>query len=221
MCETAMAVVQLDTDDHQPENGFVSPETTSPALLSRIDGCVLPFLGGFGKYQKQLIVLTWIPALFIGFSQFSDSFLLAQPNSTCVLPMRNGSNLTLSPSSLFNGQNNSRVSAPHLSPNGTRHNNYSADAHCRCTEWKYDTQMGLKENVVTKVRLAKQCGHYTQHQMLSLPGFMLDVICMRLQNSWIQCGVPGTAWAAVTTGRFMLLKQSCSSLGLTNRHHFC
>lgn len=162
MCETAMAVAQLETDDHQPENGFVSPETTSPALLSRIDGCVLPFLGGFGKYQKQLIVLTWIPALFIGFSQFSDSFLLAQPNNTCVLPMINSSNLTLSPSSLFNGQNNSGVRAPYLS-NGTRHNN-TDDAQCRCTQWKYEMQMGLRENVVTKVRLAV-CEDFIQHQL--------------------------------------------------------
>ncbi|XP_063075451.1 solute carrier family 22 member 23 [Engraulis encrasicolus] len=185
MCETAMAVVQLDTDDHQPENGFVSPETTSPALLSRIDGCVLPFLGGFGKYQKQLIVLTWIPALFIGFSQFSDSFLLAQPNSTCVLPMRNGSNLTLSPSSLFNGQNNSRVSAPHLSPNGTRHNNYSADAHCRCTEWKYDTQMGLKENVVTKWNLVcdnRQKVHIAKFSLLV--GSIFGYLVMGILADW-------------------------------------
>ncbi|XP_041958350.1 solute carrier family 22 member 23 [Alosa sapidissima] len=154
MCETAMAVAQLDTDDHQPENGFVSPETSSPALLSRIDGCVLPYLGGFGKYQKQLIVLTWIPALFIGFSQFSDSFLLAQPNNTCVLPTINSSNLTLSPSSLFNGQNNSGVRAPYVS-NGTRHNN-TDDAHCKCTQWRYEMQMGLRENVVTKWNLV--CG---------------------------------------------------------------
>ncbi|TSX17025.1 Solute carrier family 22 member 23 [Bagarius yarrelli] len=68
-----------------PENGFVTPEAPSPGLmLSRVDGCVLPFLGGFGRYQKQLVLLTWIPALFIGFSQFSDYFMLAQPNSTCV-----------------------------------------------------------------------------------------------------------------------------------------
>lgn len=154
MCEPAMAVVQLETDDHQPENGFVSPETTSPALLSRIDGCVLPFLGGFGNYQKQLIVLTWIPALFIGFSQFSDSFLLAQPNNTCIFPTINGSNLTLSPSPLFNGQNNSSVSAPYSSLNGTRRHNNTDDAHCMCTEWRYEMQMGLRENVVTKVRLA-------------------------------------------------------------------
>ncbi|KAG5286743.1 hypothetical protein AALO_G00018290 [Alosa alosa] len=154
MCETAMAVAQLDTDDHQPENGFVSPETSSPALLSRIDGCVLPYLGGFGKYQKQLIVLTWIPALFIGFSQFSDSFLLAQPNNTCVLPTINSSNLTLSPSSLFNGQNNSGVRAPYVS-NGTSHNN-TDDAHCKCTQWRYEMQMGLRENVVTKWNLV--CG---------------------------------------------------------------
>ncbi|KAL2097276.1 hypothetical protein ACEWY4_006483 [Coilia grayii] len=186
MCETAMAVAQLETDDHQPENGFVSPETTSPGLLSRIDGCVLPFLGGFGKYQKQLIVLTWIPALFIGFSQFSDSFLLAQPNSTCVLPTINSSNLTLSPSSLFNGQNNSRVSAPYLSPNGTRHNN-TDDAHCRqhCTQWKYDMHMGLQENVVTKWNLvcgSKRKVHIAKFSLLV--GSIFGYLVMGILADW-------------------------------------
>ncbi|KAG7275170.1 hypothetical protein CRUP_015824 [Coryphaenoides rupestris] len=91
---TTTTATQQQQQQQQPENGFVSPEatgtttTTTPptqGLLTRIDQCVLPFLGGFGRYQRQLIVLTWIPALFIGFSQYSDSFLLAQPNNTCCM----------------------------------------------------------------------------------------------------------------------------------------
>lgn len=152
MSETAMAVVQLDTEDHQSENGFVSPETESPGLLTRIDDCVLPFLGGFGKYQRQLIVLTWIPALFIGFSQYSDEFLLAQPNNTCVPQTANTTNFTIIPSSLFHGPNNSFPrTAAYVYYNGTHNNTARHLQHCMCKEWTFELQTGLMQNVVTKV----------------------------------------------------------------------
>ncbi|XP_035655693.1 solute carrier family 22 member 23-like [Oncorhynchus keta] len=151
MSETAMAVVQLETEDHQPENGFVSPETESPGLLTRIDDCVLPFLGGFGKYQRQLIVLTWIPALFIGFSQYSDEFLLAQPNNTCVPPTANTTNFTIIPSSLFHGPNNSFPrTAAYVYYNGTHNNTARHLQHCMCKEWTFELHTGLMQNVVTK-----------------------------------------------------------------------
>uniref|UniRef100_A0A674F0L8 Solute carrier family 22 member 23 n=1 Tax=Salmo trutta TaxID=8032 RepID=A0A674F0L8_SALTR len=151
MSETAMAVVQLETEDHQPENGFLSPETDSPGLLTRIDDCVLPFLGGFGKYQRQLIVLTWIPALFIGFSQYSDEFLLAQPNNTCVPQTANTTNFTIIPSSLFHGPNNSFPrTAAYVYYNGTHNNTARHLQHCMCKEWTFELQTGLVQNVVTK-----------------------------------------------------------------------
>ncbi|XP_059199930.1 solute carrier family 22 member 23-like [Centropristis striata] len=146
-----MAVVQLDTEDHQPENGFVSPETTSPGLLTRIDGSILPFLGGFGKYQKQLIVLTWIPALFIGFSQYSDNFLLAQPNNTCIQPLANLSNQTTSHSSLLDSpKNSSRPAYIHANGSYAGTHNDTANTQCRCNEWTFELHTGLVQNVVTK-----------------------------------------------------------------------
>ncbi|XP_046884364.1 solute carrier family 22 member 23 [Hypomesus transpacificus] len=151
MSETAMAVVQLETEDHQPENGFVPPESTSPGSLTRIDGCVLPFLGGFGKYQRHLIVLTWIPAIFIGFSQYSDNFLLAQPNNTCVQPLTNTTNLSRTHSSLYNGPGNSTTRPAYIYANGsygTR--NDSANMQCMCKEWTFELHTGLVRNVVTK-----------------------------------------------------------------------
>ncbi|XP_072220640.1 solute carrier family 22 member 23-like [Leuresthes tenuis] len=146
-----MALVQLETGDHQPENGFVSPETTSPGLLTRIDGSVLPFLGGFGKYQKQLIVLTWIPALFIGFSQYSDNFLLAQPNNTCIQPLANLTNQSTGYSSLLESQKNISARSAPIYVNG----NYSAqndttNMQCMCSEWTFELHSGLVQNVVTK-----------------------------------------------------------------------
>lgn len=156
-----MAVVQLDTGDHQPENGFVSPETTTQGLLTRIDGSVLPFLGGFGKYQKQLIVLTWIPALFIGFSQYSDNFLLAQPNNTCIQPLANltnqsaghasllesPQNISARPASLYAGNYSSGSSRGISSSSGSQNDS----SQCHCNEWTFELHTGLVENVVTKV----------------------------------------------------------------------
>ncbi|XP_069548145.1 solute carrier family 22 member 23-like [Brachyistius frenatus] len=146
-----MAVVQLETVDHQPENGFVSPETTSPGLLTRIDGAVLPFLGGFGKYQKQLIVLTWIPALFIGFSQYSDNFLLAQPNNTCIQPLANLTNQSAGYSSLLESPKNISARPASIYANGSysTHND-TTNMHCRCNEWTFELHTGLVQNVVTK-----------------------------------------------------------------------
>lgn len=137
MCETVMAVSQLDTESHAPENGFVTPETSkSPGLLSQTDGGVLPSVGGFGKYQKQLIVLTWIPAIFIGFSQFSDNFLLTNP---CPEPHNNSSQLlTVAPtavSTVFTGVN------------------AEAASQCNCTPSSYKLQNGLEQNIVTKWNL--------------------------------------------------------------------
>lgn len=143
----------------------MSPESTSPGVLTRIDGCVLPFLGGFGKYQRQMIFLTWIPALFIGFSQYSDNFLLAQPNNTCVQPMANTTNLTRSHSSLFHGPNNSITRPAFMYANGTygTHND-TARSQCMCKEWTFELQTGLVRNVVTKVSCAfYEHGHPFPH----------------------------------------------------------
>ncbi|KAM9790900.1 solute carrier family 22 member 23 isoform X1 [Syngnathus typhle] len=158
-----------DTDDHQPENGFVSPDSTSsssspPGPLTRIDGAVLPFLGGFGKYQKQLILLTWIPALFIGFSQHSDNFLLAQPNNTCIQPLTNatasttttssatttasttaaGGNVTWARSWASGGPQNASGRAAGV------HNDTGDDTQCMCNAWTFEMHTGLVQNVVTK-----------------------------------------------------------------------
>lgn len=146
-----MAVVQLDTEDHQPENGFVSPETTSTELLTRIDHNVLPFLGGFGKYQKQLIVLTWIPALFIGFSQYSDNFLLAQPNNTCVQPLGNLSNETAALSSLLDSPENITTRPASVHANGSYGGSNDTSMQCNCSQWSFELHTGLVQNVVTKV----------------------------------------------------------------------
>lgn len=146
-----MAAGRPEAQDHPPENGFTPLEHPVPRLLPHIDGSVLPSLGGFGKHQKQLVVLTWIPALFIGFSQFSDYFLLAQPNGTCVQPLTNESNWTAaSPPVTVTGG----APALQLTGNGTVEGNGDGSGLlCACKEWRLELQTGLSQNVVTKWNL--------------------------------------------------------------------
>lgn len=150
--ESEMVAMQMETEGQQPENGFVSPETTTPGLLTRIDQCVLPFLGGFGRYQKQLILLTWIPALLIGAIQFSDNFLLDQPNNTCVQPIMNVSAPTAAPSALSERPTNNGTRGDHIYNNGAYGTDSDVDdMQCKCSEWKFKLHTGLVQNVVTKV----------------------------------------------------------------------
>ncbi|KAB5517198.1 hypothetical protein PHYPO_G00186940 [Pangasianodon hypophthalmus] len=142
-----MASLRLHGLDQLPENGGVSraPESHSPKLLSQVDTAVLPFLGGFGRFQKRLVALTWLPALLIAFGQFSDYFLLAQPESTCAHPSdpaRNGSGVSASPL------------PPGLFGNATRaESSSSSSARCKCAEPRFELQLGLQQNVVTKWQL--------------------------------------------------------------------
>ncbi|KAF7202862.1 transcript variant X2 [Nothobranchius furzeri] len=146
-----MAGGRPEAQDHPPENGFTPLERPAPRLLQHIDGCVLPALGGFGKHQKQLVVLTWIPALFIGCSQFSDYFLLAQPHGTCVQPLGNDSNWTGSP---LQPEWTSGAAAPQLKGNGTGEGFGDGNGMlCACEERRLELQTGLTQNVVTKWNL--------------------------------------------------------------------
>ncbi|XP_025838389.2 solute carrier family 22 member 23 isoform X1 [Vulpes vulpes] len=135
-------------------------------LLLDYDGSVLPFLGGLGGgYQRTLVLLTWIPALFIGFSQFSDSFLLDQPNFWCrgagkgagpagVPGAANWTGPAASPPAPAPAPwappgNASRggADAPPLPSPPDRPDNAS---HCDCHAWDYGIRTGLVQNVVSK-----------------------------------------------------------------------
>uniref|UniRef100_A0A674J0H8 Major facilitator superfamily (MFS) profile domain-containing protein n=1 Tax=Terrapene triunguis TaxID=2587831 RepID=A0A674J0H8_9SAUR len=121
----------------------------SPLLLD-YDGSVLPFLGGLGGgYQRTLVLLTWIPALFIGFSQFSDSFLLDQPDFWCREPDGQGNgtdNLTRGLANHSQSSSAGMLGAPAL-PTPPPGDNAS---QCHCHEWHYLIRAGLVQNVVSK-----------------------------------------------------------------------
>uniref|UniRef100_A0A3Q3KDN1 Major facilitator superfamily (MFS) profile domain-containing protein n=1 Tax=Monopterus albus TaxID=43700 RepID=A0A3Q3KDN1_MONAL len=153
----------------------------APRLLPHIDGSVLPSLGGFGKHQKQLVVLTWIPALFIGFSQFSDYFLLAQPNGTCVQPLSNEANWTVpSPPVTVTG------GAPALHLNGNDAGEGAGDGTlCACKEWKLELHTGLSQNVVTKWNLVCDSAWKVHTAKFSLlVGSIFGYLVMGVMADW-------------------------------------
>uniref|UniRef100_A0A8C5MGF7 Solute carrier family 22 member 23 n=1 Tax=Leptobrachium leishanense TaxID=445787 RepID=A0A8C5MGF7_9ANUR len=132
----------------------------SPLLLD-YDGSVLPFLGGLGPFHRRLVLLTWIPALFLSFSQFSDFFLLDQPDRWCK------SNGSLAGHGHDGGRHYPpegndtsaadlgillQLPAPMLptSPPSKSVTPAPNNDTCHCQAWKYHIQAGLVQNVVSK-----------------------------------------------------------------------
>nr|XP_008122471.1 PREDICTED: solute carrier family 22 member 23 [Anolis carolinensis] len=131
------------------------PGPCSPLLLD-YDGSVLPLLGGLGGgHQRTLILLTWIPALFIGFSQFSDSFLLVQPVSWCKgangtahppVPARNlGYNYSSAADNNGTSYSRGMQAAPELPTPEAPNQSY-----CECTERYHRITAGLRQNIVSQ-----------------------------------------------------------------------
>ncbi|NXJ65762.1 S22AN protein, partial [Rostratula benghalensis] len=123
------------------------PAAACSPLLLDYDGSVLPFLGGLGGgYQRTLVLLTWVPALFIGFSKFSDSFLLDQPDFWCREADGQGNwSGSLAPSHGNRSGNGSIFPPPGLpTPVGGN------ASECDCHEWHYRIRAGLVQNVVSK-----------------------------------------------------------------------
>ncbi|OCT76384.1 solute carrier family 22 member 23 isoform X1 [Xenopus laevis] len=131
------------------------PEATSRynSLLLDYDGSVLPFLG---TYNKRLVLLTWIPALFLSFSQFSDFFLLDQPDKWCQV---NSSLGVHGPAGTRSHGGNDSSGAPGLllllpppqlptTPAPTSATNHTDS--CLCNKWDYRIRAGLLHNVVSK-----------------------------------------------------------------------
>ncbi|XP_065609394.1 solute carrier family 22 member 23 isoform X2 [Cyrtonyx montezumae] len=121
------------------------PAAACSPLLLDYDGSVLPFLGGLGGgYQRTLVLLTWVPALFIGFSKFSDSFLLDQPDFWCRQADGQG-NWSVAPGH-GNRSSNGSIFPPAALPTPSAGN----ASECDCHEWHYRIRAGLVQNVVSK-----------------------------------------------------------------------
>nr|XP_035920518.1 solute carrier family 22 member 23-like isoform X2 [Halichoerus grypus] len=160
-----------------PHPGCSSAAAGAPSLLLLdYDGSVLPFLGGLGGgYQKTLVLLTWIPALFIGFSQFSDSFLLDQPNFWCRGAGKGAELAGVTATGRWDAGDVANWTSPPTTPfstaswgaAGNLSNGSGADggdtpplpsppdkgdnaSNCDCHAWDYGIRTGLVQNVVSK-----------------------------------------------------------------------
>ncbi|XP_036302666.1 solute carrier family 22 member 23 isoform X6 [Pipistrellus kuhlii] len=155
-----------------PGGGAAAPSL----LLLDYDGSVLPFLGGLGGgYQKTLVLLTWIPALFIGFSQFSDSFLLNQPKFWCREAGKGAELAGVTSTGRWGAYDGATWNSPPTTsfstaawgPAGNLSNSSGADrgdrppfgsppdkgdnaSNCDCHAWNYGIHTGLVQNVVSK-----------------------------------------------------------------------
>ncbi|XP_050994504.1 solute carrier family 22 member 23 isoform X2 [Labeo rohita] len=168
-----MDAVQLDGLNPPAENGNVS-QSEPHKRLSQVDTVVLPFLGGFGRYQRRLVALTWIPAFLISFSQFSDHFLLGQPERKCVRPDQNRTS-----SAIFDlmATGNDAAAAAAESSNATA---------CMCSEWRFELQSGLQQNVVTKWTLVCD-GEWKVHiaKFSLLVGSIFGYLLMGAMADWL------------------------------------
>ncbi|XP_054212175.1 solute carrier family 22 member 23 isoform X1 [Homo sapiens] len=182
-----------------PHPSCCSAAAAPSLLLLDYDGSVLPFLGGLGGgYQKTLVLLTWIPALFIGFSQFSDSFLLDQPNFWCrgagkgtelagvTTTGRGGDmgNWTSLPTTPFatapweaagNRSNSSGADGGDTPPLPSPPDKGDNASNCDCRAWDYGIRAGLVQNVVSKCCQQQETG--------ALP-WDTDTKCWRPELNW-------------------------------------
>lgn len=164
-----------------PHPGCCSAAAAPSLLLLDYDGSVLPFLGGLGGgYQRTLVLLTWIPALFIGFTQFSDSFLLDQPNFWCrgagkgselagtTLggPWGEPGNWTSPAPTPFsatawgatrNASGHGGAEEGDTPPLPSPPDKGDNASNCDCRAWDYGIRTGLVQNVVSKVRPPCRC----------------------------------------------------------------
>uniref|UniRef100_A0A803YAP3 Solute carrier family 22 member 23 n=1 Tax=Meleagris gallopavo TaxID=9103 RepID=A0A803YAP3_MELGA len=116
----------------KPGEEACSQSLAAPVLLgSLLPGLIRRVIGLRDFLCRTLVLLTWVPALFIGFSKFSDSFLLDQPDFWCRQA---------------DGQGN----WSHIPPGRSAHPVAGNASECDCHEWHYRIRAGLVQNVVSK-----------------------------------------------------------------------
>ncbi|XP_043575411.1 solute carrier family 22 member 23 [Chiloscyllium plagiosum] len=130
-----------------------------------VDGTVLPLLGGLGRYQKKILLLTWIPALLIGLSRSSDCFFTAEPEILCWANSSSSSSSRLAGApgghaahALVSANRSGRTlthsgggeRAADAGPSGA---NSNSSQSCRCKHREYRIPAALTHNIVTKWNL--------------------------------------------------------------------
>uniref|UniRef100_A0A8C3KT19 Solute carrier family 22 member 23 n=1 Tax=Chrysolophus pictus TaxID=9089 RepID=A0A8C3KT19_CHRPC len=129
----------------KPGEEACSQSPAAPVLLgSLLPGLVRRVIGLRDFLCRTLVLLPWVPALFIGFSKFSDSFLLDQPDFWCRQADGQG-NWSVAPGH-GNRSGNGSIFPPAALPTPVAGN----ASECDCHEWHYRIRAGLVQNVVSK-----------------------------------------------------------------------
>ncbi|XP_072416555.1 solute carrier family 22 member 23-like [Chiloscyllium punctatum] len=165
-----MAVERNEQQQQQQQQQQQASGGKLPAPRCRdVDGTVLPLLGGLGRYQKKILLLTWIPAVLIGLSRSSDCFFTAEPEILCwenrssssrlagapgehaahALVSANRSGRTLTHSGGGGGE---QTADPSPSPSSSSSWSNSSQS-CQCKHREYRIPAALTHNIVTKWNL--------------------------------------------------------------------
>ncbi|XP_048417298.2 solute carrier family 22 member 23-like isoform X1 [Stegostoma tigrinum] len=161
----------VERDEHQQQQ---APGGKLPAPRYRdVDGTVLPLLGGLARYQRKILLLTWIPAVLIGLSRSSDCFFTAEPQIVC---WTNRSSRPLAAADLHvahaqvaanqsggapraaapGGSGGRAAGANSTDPPSSASSSGSGNGlpgECQCKPWEYRIHAALTQNIVTKWNL--------------------------------------------------------------------
>lgn len=113
---------------------------------------LLQKLGGFGRYQKVLLLVLLFPAIFDAMQAFLPNFILAEHKHRCKIPNEADyyeRNVTFHP--VYN------VSTCSIEHNGTSE---------ACTEWVYDQSL-LTESLISSLDIVCEEKEWREHLILS------------------------------------------------------
>ncbi|XP_043914268.1 solute carrier family 22 member 17-like isoform X2 [Protopterus annectens] len=147
---------------------------------------VLPKIGGFGRQQHLLVVLTWLPNIFIAFNLFSDIFFTLTPDHHCRVTR------TELPDFLVNATEEELLNATiplERDDNGEwvrsqcnkfHYTNISLKENIKCTDgWDFLNFQALDTNMVTQWNLV--CDNYWEvpvEEVCFIIGFLTGYLFM-------------------------------------------
>lgn len=145
---------------------MASGQSGSPSSQSLMDyeTKILPHLGGYGRYNRVVVIFSWFPAFAVTLNLFSGHFFTLIPDTYHCRPDPSLLPSTLLPSN-FSEQSYLNLTIPWDGNSGLSHcelfkyppnvSDLSGKApreRVSCTRgWEYSTVAGLQSNIVTDV----------------------------------------------------------------------